>query len=569
MFGRNLVTRGKVLLVHIAIFVTLTGCSEKASEQLSSPIEPSEWFEDITAESGLNFQHHSGVEGHYLLPEIMGAGAAIFDADNDGRLDIYLISGGPDHEGARNRLFRQTSDGKFTDVTTQSGLGDHGFGMGAAVGDIDNDGDLDLLVTNYGDDRLYRNDGHGTFSDITGGAGIKGARWSTSATFCDIDNDDHLDLYISTYVTNDPPFACTSGVGEIDYCGPNAYRGLADQLYRNNGDGTFTDISVTSGIADVVNNGLGVLCFDFNKDSHDDFLIANDGERNQLWINDGTGRFNDRGVASGIAVNIFGETEASMGIAFGDVNGDLGLDIFLTHLNEESNTLYLSTQRGALMDTTATSGLGITSVRYTGFGTALFDADHDGDLDLAIANGRVRKSQDSDPGDGSILEQFHHFFAESNQLMENTGTGHFQDFCDRTGQFCESLAISRGLLTVDIDRDGDLDLLLTNSNGAAQLYRNNIPKMGNWLMLRVLDHNRDAIGALAAVRTGDTWQIRPVIHSYSYLSSSDATVHFGLGTANSVDEIEITWPDGVKERFAGGNVNQLRVIDRGAVNTDE
>ena len=538
--------------------MALSGCERSEIQSMDGAIN-SDWLIDIAPAADVKFNHDSGIQGDYFLPEIMGSGAAVFDYDNDGYLDIYLINSGSAGQGASNRLFRQTADGTFTDATEESGLGDQGYGMGVAIGDIDNDGDLDLLATNYGDDHLYRNNGQGAFTEITAAAGIKGLRWSTSAAFCDVDEDGYLDLYISTYVTNNPPFACTNGAGEIDYCGPNAYRGVADQLYHNNGDGTFTDISAASGISQAVNNGLGVVCFDFNGDSHDDLFIANDGERNQLWLNDGKGNFVDRGVAFGIAVNLFGETEASMGIALGDVNGDLGLDLFLSHLDEETNTLYISTKGYTMMDATTRSGLGIASVPYTGFGTALFDADHDGDLDLAVANGRVRRGQEQ----GESLNLFHRIYAEPNLMMENTGSGEFRDFCNSTEPFCQSPAVSRGLLTADIDRDGDLDMLVTNSNGPVQLFQNNIPKHGGWLMLRVTELNRDAIGALAKIRTGKNWLVRPVIHTYSYLSSGDATVHFGLAQTGRVDEIEITWPDGVVEQFPGTDSNQLLIIRRG------
>ena len=266
--------------------MALSGCERSEIQSMDGAIN-SDWLIDIAPAADVKFNHDSGIQGDYFLPEIMGSGAAVFDYDNDGYLDIYLINSGSAGQGASNRLFRQTADGTFTDATEESGLGDQGYGMGVAIGDIDNDGDLDLLATNYGDDHLYRNNGQGAFTEITAAAGIKGQRWSTSAAFCDVDEDGYLDLYISTYVTNNPPFACTNGAGEIDYCGPNAYRGVADQLYHNNGDGTFTDISAASGISQAVNNGLGVVCFDFNGDSYDDLFIANDGERNQLWLNNG------------------------------------------------------------------------------------------------------------------------------------------------------------------------------------------------------------------------------------------------------------------------------------------
>ena len=545
------------IFVFLASFV-LTGCD--AADAPSVTPADAEWLVDITSQVSLNFEHTSGIEGDYFLQEIMGAGAALFDYDGDGNLDIYLVNTG------QNRLYRQTSDGTFIDTTQSSGLGDDGYGMGTAVGDIDNDGDLDLLVTNYDDDRLYRNRGDGTFEDITDSAGIGGPRWSTSAAFCDIDADNYLDLYVTRYVTNDPPFACSSGTGEPDYCGPNAYRGLADQLYRNNGDGTFTDISQASGIAASVRNGLGVICFDFNADNRSDLLVANDGERNQLWINQGNSRFVDRGVAFGIAVNIFGETEASMGIALGDVNGDQQLDVFVTHLDEETNTLYLSTGPNALMDATATSDLGFTSTPYTGFGTELFDANLDGDLDLVIANGKVRRGQLSTIGNDSAfsLSYFHEIYTEPNHLMINTGTGRFENACGKATQFCDSRAVSRGLLTADIDKDGDLDVLVTNSNGPAQLFRNDIPRQGNWLMLRAIDPalNRDAIGALIRVKTERAAFSRPVMHTRSYLSSLDAAVHVGIGHASKAS-VEVAWPDGRRERFAIDTVNRTHVLRKG------
>ena len=554
----------------VIVMLSLAGCSQN---DIPSQADI-ETLVDITAEAGLVFRHDSGVRGDYLLPEIMGSGVALFDYDNDGDLDVYLVDSGSLDEPAAsgsNRLFRQMPDGTFVDATEEAGIGDRGYGMGNAVGDIDNDGDLDLYVANYRSDRLYRNNGDGKFSDITEGAGIEGSRWSTSAAFCDIDLDGYLDLYVTTYVDSEPPVACTSNAGEADYCGPVTYRGVPDQLYRNNGDGTFSETGTQSGISEVVNNGLGVVCFDFNDDARSDFLVANDGERNHLWINGGDGKFENRSIAFGVAVNLFGETEASMGIALGDVDGDLGLDVFLTHLDQETNTLYLTTGAGVLMDGTVGSGLGIASTPYTGFGTAFFDADHDGDLDLAIANGRVRRgphrwmSSGPEPLAPEALGNFHRIYAEPNLLMANVGRGKFQDYCVEADEFCRAVEVSRGLLTGDIDRDGDLDILVTSSNGPVRLFRNNIPKNGGWLMLRVIDPqvNRDAIGALATIRLGDERIVRPVIHTRSYLSSGDATVHFGLGQADRVDAIEITWPDGVHERFSGVAGNRSVEVRRG------
>ena len=348
-------------------------------------------------------------------------------------------------------------------------------------------------------------------------------------------------------MTNEPPYACASGTGEPDYCGPNTYRGVPDRLYRNDGGG-FVDISAASGIAETARNGLGVVCFDFDGDAKDDFLVANDGERNQLWKNQGDGRFVDRAVRYGVATNIEGATEASMGIALGDVDGDRRVDALMTHLGGETNTLYVADSTGMLLDSSALSGVGFPSVADTGFGVALADFDQDADLDLAVANGRVQRSPDSaGPASGeSATDAFRRLYADPNLLMVNDGQGRFDDHCHQASAFCTAAGVSRGLLTADIDADGDLDILVTNANGPVRLYRNDIPAKGNWLKLRLADPvaSRDAIGAAVSVRLGDTWQMRPVVHATSYLSSADAQVHFGLGPAAAVDAIEVIWPDG-------------------------
>ena len=526
-------------------------------------------FEDISLETGLNFEHTSGVEGQYLLPEIMGSGGALFDFDNDGDLDIYLVNGGyreANQEGSANKLFQRNTDGSYQDVSQTVGLDDKGSGMGSALGDFDNDGDLDIYVSNVDDDRLYSNNADGTFSDVSKSAGIQGHRWSSSATFCDIDDDGFLDLYVATYVTQEPAQACADASGEIDYCAPNAYRGQADQLYHNNGDGSFTLIGRQSGISLRNNNALGVVCFDFNGDHQDDFFVANDGERNHLWINNGDRTFNERAVAYGTAVNLFGDTEAGMGIALGDVDADQQLDLLLTHLDQETHTLYLRARDGTFTDATIQSGLGGPSIPETGFGVSMFDANQDGALDVAIGNGRVRKKPGGIYYSGTgILEQFHRDYAESNRLMINMGNGKFADGCVVPSPFCTDLHVSRGLLTGDIDADGDLDIVVMNSNGPTRLYRNTIEDKGGWLKLRAFDPalKRDAIGARVRIRIGDTWQVRPVIHSDSYLSSHDAVAHFGMGSAIATDEIIVTWPRGDTERFPPLTRNQMAVLLKG------
>lgn len=565
----------QIAVAYLAVSVTVD--DSVASEQANSRADTRAHatFVDVAAQVGLDFQHESGVRGQYRLPEIMGSGAALFDYDNDGDLDIYLIDSG----GGKSRLFQQGEDGSFRDATGQSGLTNPGYGMGTALGDIDNDGDVDIFVTNVGTDHLYRNDGHGTFTDITATAGIEGSYWSSSAAFCDIDGDGYLDLYVATYVESDPLQTCTNRAGEPDYCPPGAYRSVPDQLFLNNGNGTFKNVSETSGISLAANSGLGVVCFDFSGDHRTDVLVANDGEPNHLWINRGDNTFAESGLAFGVSVNLFGEPEASMGIAFGDVDGDLDLDLLMTHIDSESNTLYVRAQENLLIDATIGANLGFTSVPFTGFGTVFFDADNDGDLDLAIANGRVRKApgRRHPTGSNDDVDEFVGAYAEKNLMMENSGSGVFRNSCDEPNGFCDAVEVSRGLLAADIDRDGDLDLLVTNSNGSVRLYQNQttdrmrggvregVRKGGAWLQIRAIDPNlnRDAVGAQVRVQIDGRWLVRPVIHTTSYLSSTDATVHFGLGDASGVDAVVVVWADGVQERFPPMKANQLSVIQKG------
>ena len=511
-------------------------------------------FRDVTRARSLDFRHASNPSERYALPEIMGSGAALFDYDNDNDLDIYLVN-----SAGSSRLFSQQRSGVFVDVTLSAGLGKPTIGMGAALGDIDNDGDIDLFVTNVGKDTLYQNNGDGSFTDITDAAGIAGAHWSTSAAFCDVDNNGYLDLYVATYVESEMNPSCTTKAGEPDYCPPNVYPAQADQFFLNNGDGKFTDEGHATGIARVTNRALGVVCADFSGDHRADFLVANDGAANFLWVNQGD-TFVERAVQYGVSTNLFGEAEASMGIALGDINDDLAIDAFMTHIDQESNTLYTSTDAGTMMDSTISAKLGYTSTAFTGFGVAFFDADNDRDLDLAIANGRVRKTARR----SQAVNAWQRDYAETNLLLQNDGGGVFFDACSGH-EFCTSPGVSRGLLAGDIDRDGDLDLLLTNSNGAARLFENRSPSTHASVTLRIIDprYAREAIGAQVRAKIDGRWYMRPVIHTTSYLSSGDAAVHFGLGTAGSVDELLVIWPDGTHEAFPGLAANQRAVLRKG------
>jgi hypothetical protein len=440
--------------------------------------------------------------------------------------------------------------------------------MGCATGDVDGDGDLDLFVSNFGPDVLLLNRGDGTFERRSREAGLGDSRWGASACFFDFDGDGALDLYVATYLHYDPPKPCTTAAGSKEYCGPDAYRGVPDIVYRGRGDGTFVDVSEQAGVAARPNKGLGVVCADFDGDRRPDVYVANDGEANQLWINQGDGTFEEQAMLQGAAVNDFGRPEAGMGIAAGDADGDGELDLFVTHLNRETNTLYRR-RGGGFLDATGTAGLGPASLGATGFGTAFFDADNDGDLDLAVANGRVRREVAAGGTQGEagpeVSERLREY-AERNLFFINDGQGGFEDASDRAGDFTAVAEISRGLMVGDLDGDGALDLVVTQTDGPARIFHNELPERGHWLAVRAVDprFHREALGALVEVRAGDRRWRRPVLAAQSYLSAMPTLVHFGLGPNRHVDAVVVDWPDGLREAFPGGAADRLVELRRGS-----
>lgn len=525
-------------------------------------------FREITEDVGLDFVHDPGMEGKFWAPEVMGSGGAFLDYDGDGDLDIYLVQGGPlpESESAKrlpNRLYRQNDDGSFTDVTEASGLGDTGYGTGLAVGDIDNDGLVDVYAANYGPDALYHNEGGGKFENVTASAGISDDTWSASAAFCDYDADGYLDLYVARYVKHDATKSCVAEDGSTDYCSPQSFDYERDTLYHNDGDGTFTDVTRQAGIYGVEAPGLGIICADFTNDGLLDFYIANDGEANQLWENLGDGKFEDQAFLMGAALNSMGAPEASMGITLGDADTDGDLDLFMTHLVNQTNTLYLNDGTFGFEDASAARGLGAPSLKYTGFGTAFFDFDHDGDLDIAIVNGRVDKNP---PHPGAALGDYWNVYAEPNFLLENDGTGKFTDISDQAGDFASQVEISRGLVMGDIDEDGDLDVMVTNTAGRARLFLNVAPKVGRWLMVRAFDPStkRDAHGAVVTVTAGGKKYVRVADPCYSYLTSNDPRAHFGIPGVETYDSIHVRWPDGSEEIFPGGALDRHVTIEKGS-----
>ncbi len=528
------------------------------------------WFRDVTEECGLRFVHDAGPTGAYFMPQIMGSGAALLDFDNDGQLDVYLIQNAGPRSRSTNRLFRNRGGGRFEDVSAGSGLDVAGHGMGAAVGDVNNDGWPDLLVTEYGRLRLFLNNGDGTFRDVTKQAGLESVHWGTSACFFDYDRDGWLDLVVVNYLDYSPSRPC-GDARKPDYCHPNAFPGTVTRLYHNLGPAgqvRFEDVTLKSGLGRKPGPGLGVVCADFDGDGWPDVFVANDSKPNHLWVNQRDGTFQEEAVVRGLAYNALGRAQANMGVALGDVSGGLLFDLFVTHLTEETNTLWRQGPRGLFRDETAAAGLAGSRWRGTGFGTALGDFDHDGALDLAVVNGRVARSTgpprpaDEFPPD---LPPFWRDYAERNQLVANGGGGKFRDVSPENKPFCGTAAVARGLACGDLDGDGALDLLVTTAAGPARLYRNVAPNRGHWLMVRALDPalQRDAYGAEVTVRAGGRRWRRWLNPGSSYLCSNDPRAHFGLGTAERVDAVEVLWPDGAAEVFPGGAADRVVVLRKG------
>jgi hypothetical protein len=557
---------GRATAWGIWLAILVSGCSHADPPRAADP-KGIPWFADFTQEAGLHFVHDAGPLGSYFLPECMGSGAALFDFDNDGLLDVYLLQNGGPNSSSTNRLFRQWPAGKFTDVSAGSGLDIAGYNMGVAIGDVNNDGWPDVLVTQYGGIKLFLNNGKGKFSDVTQAARLQNLGWGTSACFFDYDRDGWLDLVVTNYVDFEPSHKCIRA-GHRDYCQPTVFRPMPNKLFRNRGrtsgakSVSFEDVSVQSGIASLPGYGLGVVCADFNGDGWLDVFVANDELANRLWINQRNGTFVDEALARGVAYNGMGKSQGNMGIALADVDGDGLLDLFVTHLTEEVNTLWRQGPPGVFRDQTGPAGLASPGWRGTGFGTVFGDFDQDGHVDLVIVNGRVQAGADvAGPTPGTFWRRY----AERNQIFANDGTGRFRDLSLANAPLCGAARVSRGLACGDLDGDGALDLLVTTVGGPALLYRNVVPERGHWLMVRAVDPalRRDAYGARVTVQAGQRWWIGLVNPGQSYLCSLDPRVHFGLGDKSAIDAVTVLWPDGREEAFAGVPVDRSVVLERG------
>jgi len=591
-------------LAACLVLVLLAGCGDdgkkRGDDRNPEPASPISGVEspradqranlvDVANQVGLEFTHDNGMGGDLYFIEPVGSGAALVDFDNDGDLDVLLVQGqklpaaaltssmpaDSPEGGLRSRVFRNElvdADGtrgevRFTDITESSGLIATGYGMGVAAGDIDNDGRIDVYLTNFGPNQLWRNvsDAAGIrFEDVTERSGTDDERWSTSASVADLDGDGLLDLYVANYVNFrfENHKTCRTPGGRPNYCGPQSYQGEPDAVFLNRGGFRFEEISGPAGILGAPSSGLGVVTADLDRDGHLDIYVANDLEPNFLWRNLGadTLKFEEIALLSGSAVAMDGRAQASMGLVAGDIDNDGDDDLFMTHLRTDSNTLYLNDGSAGFLDGTFTSGLGAPSLSVTGFGTVLIDLDNDGWLDIVTANGAVAIIEEQ-ARQGSDYP-----LAEPNLAFYNAGGGDYVDITESAGGELTRLEVSRGLAVGDVDNDGRSDILLSNNNGPARLLMNRTRTDHHWLGLRLLTPGgtRDALGAQATVfLPGDRRLSRRAATDGSYLSASDPRVLFGLGGDGEPVSVEVRWPGGESERWQALSPDRYHILEAG------
>jgi enediyne biosynthesis protein E4 len=519
--------------------------------------QPPPLFDDVSARAGIAFVHQSGATPDKHMMETFGSGVAWIDIDDDGFQDLYFVNGAP---GASNVLYRNNRNGTFTNITAESGTAaaaNRAYKTGVAVGDYDNDGLLDLYVAAFGPNILYRNLGGGKFGDVTAAAGVAGgaSEWSTSAGFFDYDRDGDLDLYVANYVDfrmDENPWCGDRKPGYRMYCNPTIFDGTASRLYRNNGSGTFTDVSKAAGVANPAGKGLGVVFCDYDRDGDSDIYVANDLVRNFLYRNNGDGTFQDVAYAASVGFDVNGKPQAGMGVDCGDVDGDGLPELFVTNFSEELNTLYKNHGDGTFEDVTRAFGLG-SGFLPLGFGTKMFDYDNDGDLDIHVTNGHVI--------DNVKLYLPRLSYEQPDLLYENVG-GRFKDVSAQAGGALRNTRVGRGLAVADFDNDGFEDVAISSLGRGAVLLRNRGVSKHTWIEIRAegTASNRFGLGATVRVQTPGRLQVREINNVASYQSASDIRLHVGLGDAKTVPQIEILWPSGMKQVLKDVPANQILTV---------
>jgi hypothetical protein len=553
--------RARLALFTIPLLVSAVASAQEPREVPVEPPRPDSpapiFFTDITEDAGIHFRHSFGDRDLSNIVEGTGPGVAFFDYNGDKLPDLYFLNGAwhPDVSDNRSRalrdqlanaLYRNDGDGTFTDVTVEAGVADKGYGMGAAAADYDDDGDLDLYVLNYGANVFYRNNGDGTFTDVTEEAGLEEPLWSVSAPWLDYDRDGDLDLYVANYLEYDEG-AFRDFYAAQAFPGPLAYKGQPDHLYRNNGDGTFTDVTVEAGVLAADGRAMSAISADLDLDGDQDIYVANDAMSSSLWLNDGHGRFTDEAVLRGVAFGEGGQGASSMGPAVGDVDRNGLLDVWIPDmgygalLSQHEETLYA--------DVTSRANLTLICGQYTGWGSGLVDFDNDAYLDVFVANGNA-----------------HHLYTEEDVLARNDGSGRFLDVAKTGGRYFHEKFVGRGAAFADFDNDGDIDVVVANLDERPRLLRNDSDNRNHWLQIVPLLTNGKtvALGARVTVTVGSVKSIHPVHSVSGYLSASDPRAHFGLGPAARADHVEIRWPDGGVKELEAVAADQILEVVQGA-----
>jgi hypothetical protein len=545
------------------------GCGPRPDSSEKRPKDPEtvpaesssrvDLFTDITSSAGISFRHYNDASPRRLLPETMGAGVAVFDYDGDGRPDLFFVNGAPlagSRAGAPTAaLYRSSGNGRFEDVTRIAGVADPFYGMGAAVGDIDNDGDLDLFVSGVGEDRLYRNRGDGTFEDATEEMGLVDSGFGSSAAFFDYDRDGFLDLFVGRYVQWSPQsdIPCIPDGVNRTYCTPEAYPGQSNRLYRNVRGGRFEDVTARSGIRRPEGKTLGVAVLDHNRDGWPDLAVANDTVRNFLFVNNRDGTFTEAGVMTGMAYSESGATRGGMGIDAADADNDGFVDIAIGNFSKEMAAFYRGSERGFFVDDAAPAGIGLPTLMTLAFGLLFTDFDSDGRLDLVVVNGHI------EPEIAKTQKMQSH--AQLPQFFRNVDRGEFVLLGPRTGSPLSVPLVARGLASGDLDEDGDLDLIITQNGDRAVLLRNDAPAR-SWIRIRLegTSSNRSGYGAVVKAVSGERSWTRSLVSGRSYLSASEPILTLGLGDVSKLDRLEIIWPSGTTQTVQNPPLNETLTL---------